>query len=59
VQQIIFQGGRATFIPASWLAHDAIFPAMLASLLALAVVSAFTQAPAKEKWAPFFAEDTQ
>jgi SSS family solute:Na+ symporter/sodium/proline symporter len=33
--------------------HDAIFPALVAALLGLVVVSAFTKAPSAEKLAPF------
>lgn len=59
LQQIALQNGHPTTIPANWLAHDAIFPAMIGSLLALAVVSALTPAPSKEHWAPFFAESAE
>jgi solute:Na+ symporter, SSS family len=56
LQQLALQTGHNTTIPANWLAHDAIFPALIVSLLALIAVSALTPAPSKEQWAPFFAE---
>jgi SSS family solute:Na+ symporter len=59
VQQIMLQNGRETLVPTNWLAHDAIFSAVIVSLVALIVVSAFTPAPAKEQWAPFFAEGVE
>ena len=59
VQQIMLQSGRETLVPSNWLAHDAIFPAVIVSLAALIVVSTLTPAPAKEQWAPFFAEEAK
>jgi Na+/proline symporter len=50
-------GGK--FLPASWAERDAIFPALLVSLLALVSVSLLTRAPAREKWAPFFDEGAE
>ena len=57
MQQLIAQRGRATMLPANWLAHDAIFPAVIISLVALVLVSLVTPAPRREQWAPFFAEE--
>jgi len=51
--------GRATWISPGWLAHDAIFPAVIVSVISLVAVSAMTPPPAREKWAPFFAEPEQ
>jgi Na+/proline symporter len=56
VQQIMLQNDRPTFIPAAWLAHDAILPAVIVSVASLILVSALTPAPRREQWAPFFAE---
>lgn len=53
VQQIMLGGGHPTTIPASWLAHDAIFPAVIVSVLALILVSLATTAPGPHKWQPF------
>src|SRR5215813_7710633 len=53
VQQLAMQAHRATFIPASWLERDAIFPALVVSVASLVLVSLLTPAPAREKWAPF------
>ena len=57
VQQLALEGGRATLLPAGWLARDAIFPALLVSVVSLVVVSLLTPAPAPEKWQPFAATD--
>jgi Na+/proline symporter len=56
VEQILEQRGRLTLIPGSWLQHDAVFPAVAVSVLALVGVSWLTPPPARERWAPFFAE---
>lgn len=53
VQQLGLQAHRDTILPASWLARDAIFPALLVSVVSLVVVSLLTPAPAPEKWQPF------
>jgi SSS family solute:Na+ symporter len=58
VQQLIAQRGGAPLLPAHWLAHDAIFPAVITSLLALVLISLVTPAPRREQWAPFFAEES-
>jgi SSS family solute:Na+ symporter len=57
VEQLLEQKGRAVLVPAYWLQHDAIFPAVAVSVVSLIVVSALTPAPAREKWGPFFLED--
>ena len=59
VQQLLLQRGSRTLIPPAWLARDAIFPALLISVVALVLVSAFTTAPRKEQWSPFIAEDAK
>jgi solute:Na+ symporter, SSS family len=42
-----------------WLAErDAIFAALLASLLSLVFVSLLTRAPRREQWVPFFADES-
>jgi Na+/proline symporter len=56
VEQILAGRGSATLLPAGWLQHDAIFPAMAVSVIALVAVSWLTPAPRREQWAPFFAE---
>jgi Na+/proline symporter len=58
LQQIALQNHHSTFIPASWLQRDAIFPALAVSVFALVLVSLLTTAPRHEQWAPFFAEET-
>jgi len=58
-QQELLDAQRATMLPAGWLQRDAIFPALLVSVLALIGVSLLTRAPARERWAPFFADETQ
>jgi len=57
VQQLALEAGRATVLPSGWLARDAIFPALLVSVVSLVVVSLLTPAPAPEKWQPFAASD--
>jgi solute:Na+ symporter, SSS family len=53
VQQLAAQAHRATLLPPGWLARDAIFPALLVSVVCLFIVSLLTRPPAKEKWLPF------
>jgi SSS family transporter len=53
-QQLALQRGAGTLVPAEWLARDAIFPALAASVLALVTVSFATAAPRPEQWKPFF-----
>ena len=55
LQQLALQHGKGTLLPPEWLARDAIFPALLVSVVSLVVVSLLTRAPAPEKWAPFAA----
>lgn len=43
-------------LPPAWAERDAIFPAMIVSLMALVAVSLLTRAPRREQWAPFFDE---
>jgi Na+/proline symporter len=57
VEQLLDQKGRAVLLPVRWLQHDALFPAVLVSVVALVVVSALTPPPSREKWAPFFVDD--
>jgi hypothetical protein len=59
LQQLALEAHRSTFLPASWLARDAIFPALLVSVVSLVVVSLLTPAPAREKWLPFAATDAE
>lgn len=59
VEQILLDRNGSAMLPSSWLTHDAIFPAVVVSLLALVIVSLLTAAPAKEKWTPFIAESTE
>jgi Na+/proline symporter len=51
-------GGRH-LLPPALAQRDAIFPALIASLLSLVVVSLLTQAPRREQWEPFFANDSE
>ena len=53
-QQLALQRGAGTLVPAEWLARDAIFPALAASVVALVVVSFLTAPPRPEQWQPFF-----
>jgi Na+/proline symporter len=50
----VFWNEGAKLLPPSWAERDAIFPALLVSLLALILVSLLTPKPAPEKWQPFF-----
>jgi Na+/proline symporter len=54
VEQILSDRGRPVWVPAKWLQHDAIFPAVTISVVSLIVVSLLTPPPNREKWAPFF-----
>lgn len=53
LQQIAVQNHRSTLIPAGWLVRDAIFPALMVSVVALVVISAFTAPPTEQQLAPF------
>ena len=57
VQQLALAAHRPTFLPPSWLERDAIFPALLVSVISLVAVSLLTPAPAPEKWRPFAGTD--
>lgn len=57
LQQLALQDHRETFLPPGWLERDAIFPALLVSVVSLVLVSLLTRAPAPEKWRPFAATD--
>ncbi|MGZ6070297.1 MAG: sodium:solute symporter family protein [Myxococcaceae bacterium] len=57
VQQLALEAHRDTILPASWLGRDAIFPALLVSVVSLVVVSLLTPAPAPAKWLPFAAAE--
>jgi SSS family solute:Na+ symporter len=57
LQVLAMQAHKTTFIPESWLAHDAIFPALAVSLLSLVLVSVVTTPPRPEQWAPFFTDE--
>jgi len=59
LQQLALQAKRDTFLPASWLERDAIFPALVVSVVSLVVVSLLTRAPAPEKWRPFAGTDAE
>jgi Na+/proline symporter len=53
IQQLAAQAHRPTLIPGTWLERDAIFPALLVSVVSLLVVSLLTRPVPREKWAPF------
>jgi SSS family solute:Na+ symporter len=53
IQQLAAQAHRPTLIPGSWLERDAIFPALLVSVVSLLVASLLTRPVPREKWAPF------
>ena len=57
LEQLALQAHRTTVLPEGWLGRDAIFPALLVSVVSLVVVSLLTPAPAKEKWQPFAAAE--
>ena len=54
---IAWNYGGKSFLPPSWAERDAIFPALIVSLLALVVVSLVTAPPRREQWAPFVVEE--
>jgi MFS family permease len=56
---IAWNYGGKSLLPASWAERDAIFPAMIVSLVSLVVVSLLTKAPRREQWAPFFDEQPE
>ncbi len=53
----IFWNYGKPFLPAAWAERDAIFPALLVSVVALVVTSLLTEAPAREKIAAFLPEE--
>ncbi|MGH9529771.1 MAG: sodium:solute symporter family protein [Terriglobales bacterium] len=53
---IAWNYGGKHFLPPAWAERDAIFPALVVSVLALVIVSLVTKAPSPEKWKPFIAE---
>ncbi len=57
LQVLAMQAHKTTFIPGSWLAYDAIFPALTVSLLSLVLVSLLTAPPRPEQWEPFLADE--
>jgi Na+/proline symporter len=59
LEQLALEAHRTTLLPGSWLARDAIFPALLVSVVSLVLVSLFTPAPAPEKWQPFAATEAR
>jgi Na+/proline symporter len=56
-QQKLLEGKAGTWVPESWLQHDAIYPALIISLLSLVAISLLTPAPRREQWEPFVAEE--
>ena len=55
---IFWNYGKAV-LPAGWAERDAIFPALIVSVIALVGVSLLTPAPAREKVATFFPAETE
>ena len=53
---IFWDYGKA-YLPPSWAERDAIFPALIVSVVALVVVSLLTPAPPREKLAAFYPEE--
>jgi solute:Na+ symporter, SSS family len=51
----VFWDVGAKLLPSSLAQRDAIIPALIVSLVCLALVSVFTKAPRREQWEPFFA----
>jgi SSS family solute:Na+ symporter len=56
---IAWNYGGKHLLPPAWAERDAIFPAMIVSLVSLVVISLLTRAPRREQWAPFFDEQPQ
>jgi SSS family solute:Na+ symporter len=54
----VFWNLGAKLLPPALASRDAIIPALIVSLISLALVSLFTEAPRHEQWAPFFAEES-
>ena len=53
----VFWNLGAKLLPPALAQRDAIMPALIVSVISLALVSVLTPAPRPEQWAPFFAED--
>lgn len=53
----IFWNYGKPFLPVSWAERDAIFPALVMSVVALIAISLLTHAPAREKVAIFFSDE--
>jgi SSS family solute:Na+ symporter len=58
IQQLVLGRSESTLLPASWLQHDAIYPALIISVVSLVGISLLTPAPRREQWVPFVAEET-
>jgi Na+/proline symporter len=56
---IVWNYGGKSLLPPALAERDAIFPAMIVSLVSLVVVSLLTKAPRREQWAPFFDEQPE
>ena len=54
---VFWNYGGKSFLPPQWAERDAIFPALVTSLIALVVVSLLTAPPPREKLEPLFPED--
>ena len=57
IQQLLLAQHKPTLLPESWLQHDAIYPALIISLVSLIAISLLTPAPRAEQWKPFIAEE--
>jgi SSS family solute:Na+ symporter len=57
IQQLLLAQHKPTLLPESWLQHDAIYPALMISLVSLIAISLLTPAPRAEQWKPFIAEE--
>jgi Na+/proline symporter len=55
IQQLALAKHQPTLLPQQWLQHDAIYPALIISVVSLVAISLFTPAPRPEQWAPFVA----
>lgn len=58
MQQLVLAQKQSTLLPESWLQNDAIYPALIISLVSLVFISWFTPPPRPEQWAPFVAEES-
>ncbi|HLJ89630.1 MAG TPA: sodium:solute symporter family protein [Candidatus Angelobacter sp.] len=57
IMQLASQSGNSSLAGATWLQHDAIFPALAVSLVSLVGVSLVTAPPRPEQWKPFLANE--